>query len=85
MYFAALSLYYLPQICIHIFPNIYTYTQGLYKIPGSGQAAAARPGPETPGPDRGPRLGTGPGCRRVVFCTYLVYICVYLTDFLFFW
>ena len=56
--------------------NIYIYTKY--------QAAAARPGPEPPGPDRGSRLGAGPGCRRPVFCTYVVYLvykCMYLDIF----
>ena len=30
-------------------------------------------GPQALGPALGPRLGTGPGRRRLVFCIYLVY------------
>ena len=44
--------------------------QDIYKIPGGGQAAAARPGPEAPGPDRDRRLGAGPGRRRLAAAWY---------------
>ena len=42
----------------------------------------ARPGPKTPRPALGPRLGAGPG-RRLVFCTYLVHIyCIFVYIYL---
>ena len=61
--------------------NIYIYIYTKY------QAAAARPGPEPPGPDRGPRRGTGPCCRRLAAAAwYSIYIfflssCIYLNIF----
>ena len=67
---------------IKIYTNIYKYIQDIqdiYKIPGGGQAAAARPGPEARVPVRPPPPG-----RRLVFCIYLlylVYICIYLYIF----
>ena len=64
------------RIYITIYTNIYKYIQDIqdiYNIPGGGQAAAARPGPEAPGPR--------PPSRRLVCCIYLVYICIYFDIF----
>ena len=61
------------------------HIQDICKIPGGGQAAAARPGPEPPGPDRGPRLGAGPGCRRLAAAWYFVYILCILYIFVYIW
>ena len=64
--------------------NIYKYIQDIYKIPGGGQAAAARPGPEAPGPARARASGPGraaaawrpPGILYIscIYCIYFVYI-----------
>ena len=63
--------------------QVYTNIYKIYKIYTKYQAAAARPGPEAPGPALGPRLGAGPGRRRLVCCIHLVYICIYLCIFVY--
>ena len=66
---------------IKVYTSIYKYIQdiqNIYKIPGGGKAAAARPGPEAPGPDRDPRLGAGPGRRLAAAWYYILYIFVYI-------
>ena len=42
------------------------------------EAIGAPYGPERPGPARGLRLGPARGRRRLVFCIYLAFICIYL-------
>ena len=69
-----------------IYQNIYKYIQDIqdiYKIPGGGQAAATRPGPEARVPVRHGRLGAGPGRRRLAAAWYFVYILNILYMFLF--
>ena len=61
-----------------VYRSLYPNVTNIYKMYTKYQAAAARPGFEAPGPALGPRLGSGPGSRRLVFCIYLVYICIYL-------
>ena len=54
---------------INLCTNIYKYIQDMqdiYKIPGGGQAAAARPGPEAQGP------------WYFVYISYILYIFVYI-------
>jgi len=48
--------------------------QDIHKIPGGGQAAAARPGPEARAPVRPGLLGAGPGRRRLAAAWHFVYI-----------
>ena len=69
--------------------NIYEVYTNIYKIYTKYQAAARRrlPGQAPrrgPGPARAPRglAGQPPPGRRLVFCIYLVYICIYLHIFL---
>ena len=60
----------------------------MYKLPGGGQAAAARgPAPSRPGRTGDCGTGAGPDCRRLIFCIIfvdLVYICVNEYVYIFF-
>ena len=53
------------------------------KIPGGGQAAAARPGLKPRAPVRPGRLGAGPGCRCLGAAWYFVYILYILCTFVY--
>ena len=55
---------------------MYTNIYKTYKIHTKYQAAAARPGPEAPGPDRDPRLGAA--AWYFVYILYILYIFVYI-------
>ena len=59
--------------------------QDIYKIykTYTKYQAAARPGPEAPGPDRDLRLGAGPGRRRLAAAWYFVYILYILYIFVY--
>ena len=52
-------------------------------MPGGGQAAAARPGPEAWVPVRPRRLGAGPGRPRLAAAWYFVYILYILYIFVY--
>ena len=74
-----------PKHVPQIYLNVFKHVQNIYKVLGGGQAAAARPVPEPPGPDRGPRLGAGPGCRRLTAAWYSVHIFYILYVFVYVW
>jgi len=70
---------------IYIYIYIYIYIL-VYKIPSGGGAALPGPAPRRPGRPlaraSGPGRATRPR-RRLVFCIYLVYICIYLYMFVY--
>ena len=73
----------IPHIYQNIYQDISKYIQDIQrytsisKIPSGGGAAPPGPAPRRPGPDRGPRLGAGPG-RAAPPPLGILYILVYL-------